>query len=64
MTKHASRNTTTGLNFEEKISMKQKGIDISKYKLYKFLAEKGIDWKQYLSKKLLPDEAYFNQENN
>lgn len=64
MSTHASRNTTTGLMFEEKVHMEQQGIDITKHKLYAFLKEKGIDWKNYISKKLLPDEAYFDQENN
>ena len=29
-----------------------------KYNLYKFLEFRGIDWKNILSKKLLPDESY------
>lgn len=64
MATHASRNTTTGLLFEEKVRMEQIGEDISKHALYRFLKDKGIDWKDYLSKKLLPDEAYFDEENN
>ena len=64
MATHASRNTTTGLLFEEKVHMEQIGEDISKHALYRFLKDKGVDWKDYLSKKLLPDEAYFDEENN
>lgn len=64
MATHASRNTTTGLLFEEKVRMEQIGEDISKHALYRFLKDKGVDWKDYLSKKLLPDEAYFDEENN
>ena len=64
MATHASRNTTTGLLFEEKVRMEQIGEDISKHALYRFLKDKGVDWKDYLSKKLLPDEAYFDKENN
>lgn len=64
MATHASRNTTTGLLFEEKIHMKENGIDISKHNLYRFLKEKKIEWKDYISKKLLPDEAYYNKEEN
>ncbi len=30
-----------------------------KYELYKFLEEYGIDWKEHLSKKLLPDNGLF-----
>lgn len=64
MATHASRNTTTGLLFEEKVRMEKIGEDISKHALYRFLKDKGVDWKDYLSKKLLPDEAYFDEENN
>ena len=64
MATHASRDTTTGLLFEEKVRMEQIGEDISKHALYRFLKDKGVDWTDYLSKKLLPDEAYFDEENN
>ena len=64
MSTHASRDTTTGLLFEEKVRMEQIGEDISKHALYRFLKDKGVDWTDYLSKKLLPDEAYFDEENN
>lgn len=32
--------------------------------LYKFLESKGVDYKKYLSKKLLPDEAFYVVINN
>ncbi len=35
-----------------------------KYELYRYLEEKRIDWKQYLSKKLLPDDAIYVIRNN
>ena len=59
---HASRNTTTGLLFEEKVKLNKKGIDLTKHNLYRFLKEKNIDYKEIISKKLLPDEAYYNEE--
>lgn len=34
-------------------------VSLKKYKLYKFLLEKGIDYTAHLSKKLLPDDAIF-----
>ena len=64
MATHASRNTTTGLMFEEKVHMESCGENISKHALYKFLNNQGVDWKKYISKKLLPDEAYYDKENN
>ena len=59
---HATRNTTTGLQFEEQVQVKNVGIDLTKYKLYKYLEKNDINWKNLISKKLLPDEAYFNPE--
>jgi len=35
-----------------------------KYALYKYLGSKGVDYKKYLSKKLLPDEALYVIVNN
>ena len=63
MATHASRNTSTGAIFEEKVHMEQVGVDITKHKLYQFLKDRGINWKNILSKKLLPDEAYFDEDN-
>ncbi|HHQ45504.1 MAG TPA: hypothetical protein ENN13_05175 [Candidatus Altiarchaeales archaeon] len=34
-------------------------VSIQKHRLYSFLKEEGLDWRQYISKKLLPDEAIF-----
>lgn len=59
---HASRNTTTGLEFEKKIKIKGQGIDLSQTKLYKYLKEKEIDWTKIISRQIRPDEAYFNPE--
>lgn len=61
---HASRNTTTGLLFEEKAQLQVKGMDVTKHKLYQYLSNRGIDYKMILSKKLLPDEAYIDEENS
>ena len=60
MTTHASRDTTTGLEFEKRVSCKKDGIDLTKYKLYKYLDSQGINWNKIISRKLLPDEAYWN----
>lgn len=60
---HASRNTTTGLAFEEQVKIKSQGIDLKKHNLYKYLKEKNINYKSIISKKLLPDEAYYDEEN-
>lgn len=57
---HASRDTTTGLEFEAAIRMKRNGIDLSKHKLYAFLKARNINCKDYISKKLIPDEAYYD----
>lgn len=61
---HASRDTTTGLLFEEKVKLQAEGIDVTKHKLYQYLSEKGIDYKSLISTKLLPDEAYIDEANS
>lgn len=41
------------------------GIIAPKHSFYKLILEpEGIDWKEYISKKLLPDEAFLNFSNN
>ena len=45
-----SRDTTTGLKFEEKVSLKMNGIDLTKHNLYKYLKSLGIDYKDIVSK--------------
>jgi hypothetical protein len=60
---HASRNTTTGLRFEERVQLQKVGIDVTKHKLYSVMASKGVDYKTIISKKLLPDEAYIDEAN-
>lgn len=57
-----SRNTSTGLLFEQKVRIKSKGIDLTKHNLYRYLREKGINYKTIISKKLLPDEAYYDED--
>lgn len=66
MATHASRNTTTGLIFEQQVSANRTdGIDISKTKLKKFLIERGVkDPTEYLSWMFQPDEAYYLPETN
>jgi hypothetical protein len=59
---NSSRDTTTGLKFEEYAKVKCDGVNVSKNALYSFLKKKNIDWSLFLSRKLLPDEAYWNEE--
>lgn len=41
------------------------GLSVQKHKLYsEFLAKNGINYKDYNSKKWLPDEAFINYTNN
>lgn len=40
------------------------GNIFKKHGLYKYLAQKGIDWKKHLSKKLLPDNCIYVIINN
>lgn len=57
---HASRDTATGLEFEKAYQLNKQGINLTKTKLYSYLKERGIKWENIISRKLLPDEAYFN----
>lgn len=59
---HASRDTTTGLVFEGQVKAQANGIEVSKHELYRFLNRKGIEWQSFLSRKLLPDECYWDEE--
>ena len=58
---HASRDTTTGAKFEEKVQINTTGINLTKHNLYKYMEKLGIKWNDIISKKLLPDEAYFDE---
>lgn len=58
---HASRDTTTGAKFEEKVQINTTGINLTKHNLYKYMEKLGIRWNDIISKKLLPDEAYFDE---
>ena len=58
-----SRDTSTGLRFEETTQMKTEGIDVSKHNLYRLLADRGFRWEDILSRKLLPVEAYWNENS-
>ena len=65
MATHASRNTTTGLTFEQQVDMTRKdGVNISKTKLKKFLVDRGVNPLDYLSWMFQPDEAYYLPETN
>lgn len=66
MATHASRNTSTGLNFENYIKTSHtNGINISKTKLKTFLKDKGLnDPTEYLSWMFQPDEAYYFPDTN
>jgi hypothetical protein len=61
---HASRNTTTGLLFEERVKIHEGGINVTKHELYHYLKSKGIDYTTLISKKLLPDEAFVDLNNS
>ena len=62
---HASRNTSTGLTFEQEAKdLCKSGINISKGKFCKFFIDKGINVLDYLSWKFQPDEAYFIPNSN
>jgi len=56
-----------GYSVEENVIFYQ-GKEIArsykKHTLYKFLASEGVDYKKYISKKLLPDEAVYVIHNN
>ena len=65
MSTNASRDTTTGLIFEDKASgLNKNGIDVTKHKLYSYMKSKGLRWEDYVSRRLLPDEAYLDYEND
>ena len=59
---NASRDTTTGLQFEEQVQIKSSGINLTKHNLYSYLKKIGVNWEDYISRRLLPDEAYFDPE--
>ena len=59
---YASRDTTTGLNFEKQVYIQHTGINVSKNELYKYLKKHHIKWEDYISRKLLPDEAYIEND--
>lgn len=60
-----TKDTSTGLNFEKQAQIIcNNGIDISKYALYKWLKSKEVNWQDYISKKLLPDAAFYIEETN
>lgn len=64
---HASRNTITGLIFENEVQIKQniaEMIEVSKHKLYTYLKSQGLNYLDYISKKLLPDEAYIDNQKS
>lgn len=52
---HASRNTMTGLDFENaaRIHCPSNAIDLTKNKLYSYLKDKGVDWKKIYLKKTI-----------
>lgn len=43
---------------------KKVGMTFKKHELYRYLDEKGIDYKKFISKKILPDDAIFVFANN
>jgi len=61
---HASRDTTTGLLFEEKVRLEHEGINVTKHALYRYMSSKGVDYQNVISRQLLPDAAYIDIENS
>ena len=62
---HASRNTTTGLTFEQQANIaRTDGINISKTRLANWVKERGVNPTDYLSWVFQPDEAYFLPTTN
>lgn len=51
--------------YDGKVLYKKKEIGqiLEKYKLYKFLKERGVDWKKIISSRLLPDNAIYIKKN-
>lgn len=57
------RDTTTGTKFEnDTIIVDNDSIELSKHALYRYLKEHNIDWQQLISRKILPDQAFFNEQ--
>ena len=61
MSTTASRDTSTGLDFEKRVILNKSGINVTKHNMYRYLESKGIDWTKLLSRKLLPDEAFYDE---
>ena len=60
-----SRDTTTGIAFENKtVGLNQHGINVTKHSLYSYMKSQGLNWEDYISRRLLPDEAYLDYEND
>ena len=55
-------NTISGIMFENRVYINCEGINLTKYNLYNYLKKNNIDYTTIISKKLLPDEAYFNPD--
>lgn len=53
-------NTISGMNFENCVHVNCEGVNLTKHNLYNYLKKNNIDYTTIISKKLLPDEAYFN----
>ena len=56
ITKQQSYNVRGNVIFYKK---KKVALSFKEYGLYRFLKEKGIDYKKFISKRLLPDDAIF-----
>ena len=57
-----TRDTSTGLAFEDRIRINEDGINVSKHALYRYLKGRNINWQNVISRQLLPDEAYFHED--
>lgn len=58
------RDTTSGLKFEERVVLNVTGVPAHKTDFYRYLENRGINWEDYISKQILPDRAFFDEENN
>ena len=65
MSTNATRNTTTGAIFENKANgLNKRGINVTKHSLYRYMKSKGLNWEDYISRRLLPDEAYLDYDSD
>ena len=65
MSINTTRDTTTGIAFENQTSgLNKNGINVTKYSLYRYMQSKGLNWEDYISRRILPDEGYLDYDND